>query len=101
MEDYPRGYPLLASFLDSDENFMIYRRFGFLHTRLLLYKQDELRALEEELDEMDRKDFNGKDPEVLMCREDDTEARKTLLNQIEKTLLKYGNALFKNLSIIN
>jgi hypothetical protein len=32
------GYPRLAAFLDSDENFMFYGRFGFLQARLLLYK---------------------------------------------------------------
>src|SRR5215469_11608832 len=35
----PEGYPRLAAFLDSDENFMVYRRFGYLQSRLLLEKQ--------------------------------------------------------------
>jgi len=50
------GYPRAAAFLDSDENFMIYRRFGFLQARLLLQKQDELRKLEENLDQCDTED---------------------------------------------
>jgi hypothetical protein len=99
VENCPRGYPLLAAFLDSDENFMVYRRFGFLHARLLLQKQDELRVMEEALDEMDRKDANGEDSQVLQCREEDearadqhSGARKSLLGRIEETLLKYGKS---------
>lgn len=42
--------------MDSDENFMIYRRFGFLYSRALLSKQDELRELEDSLDDMGRRD---------------------------------------------
>jgi hypothetical protein len=96
VEDCPRGYPLLAAFLDSDENFMIYRRFGFLHARLLLQKQDELRLMEDALTELDRKDASGEDSHLLQCREDDEAredcARKSLLNRIEETLLKYGKS---------
>lgn len=76
---------------------MIYRRFGYLHNRLLLQKQDELRVMEEELETMDRKDLCSDDPGVLQCREEDeahndqsTETRKSLFSRIEKTLLKYG-----------
>lgn len=49
----PLGYPRLAAMVDSDNNFMQYRRFGFLQTRILLNKQDELRELEYRLDRLD------------------------------------------------
>lgn len=49
----PDGYPLLAAFLDSDDNFMHYRQFGYLQARLLLEKQNQLRLLEEDLDVLD------------------------------------------------
>jgi hypothetical protein len=78
---------------------MIYRRFGFLHARLLLQRQDELRLMEEALDEMDRKDAYSENAQVLQCREEDEAredqgpgTRKFLLNKIEETLLKYGNS---------
>ncbi|KAL8942350.1 MAG: hypothetical protein Q9216_001732 [Gyalolechia sp. 2 TL-2023] len=58
-EDCPLGYPKVAVFMDSDDNFMIYRRFGFLYSRVLLSKQDELRRLEEDLDALDRSDASG------------------------------------------
>ena len=52
------GYPKLAAFLDSDPNFMIYCRFGYLQTRLLLYHRDILRELELEMDCIDRREAN-------------------------------------------
>jgi len=94
------GYPYLAAFLDSDENFMIYRRFGFIHARLLLQKQDELRLMEEELDRLDKRDLlpNSK---MLQCRMEDVERqdgqeggnRQALLARMEETVLKYDALL--------
>ncbi|RFU34107.1 hypothetical protein B7463_g2216, partial [Scytalidium lignicola] len=76
------GYPNLAAFLDSDENFMLYRRFGYIQARLLLSKQDQLRALEEDLDKVDKDD----DDVFLVSRDRDEKAntkRYQLLQQIE------------------
>lgn len=57
VEDYPLGYPRVAAFMNSNENFLIYRRFGFLDARILLRKQDELRTIEGSLDDLDHQDF--------------------------------------------
>lgn len=57
VEDYPLGYPRVAAFMNSDENFLIYRQFSFLHARILLRKQDELRTIEGSLDDLDHQDF--------------------------------------------
>lgn len=51
--DYDEDWPKLANFLSANGNFVIYRRFGYLQARVLLYKQDELRRLEEELKRQD------------------------------------------------
>jgi hypothetical protein len=78
--------------LDSDENFMLYRRFGFLQARLLLNKQDQLRALEEQLDEIDNED----DEEHLKSRDvDDADEtpRTRLLKKIETKFKEYGKFL--------
>jgi len=100
VEQCDQGYPYLASFLDSDENFMIYRRFGFIHARLLLQKQDELRIMEAELDRMDKRDrFNN--VEALQCRmtdesrTQDGESRKALLSRLQETVLVYDELLLK------
>lgn len=93
MEECPEGYPRLAALLDSDENFMLYRRFGFLQARILLNKQDQLRELEKQLDREDRVDMK-KDPSLLKSREKDDSVngrRQKILTEIEKLFKEYGN----------
>ncbi|KAF1966737.1 hypothetical protein BU23DRAFT_313566 [Bimuria novae-zelandiae CBS 107.79] len=91
----PRGYPSLATFLDSDECFMVYRRFGFLQSRLLLDKQDELRELERKLDRLDTIEA-GKDVRWPMTRDVPSvisKPRKQLLQLIEEKYCSYANLL--------
>ncbi len=94
----PRGYPKLAAFLDSDDNFMVFRRFGYLQSRLLLEKQDDLRILETQLDKLDRADARN-DPESLMTREvledDDAKPQAELLGEIEKRFCEYCTLIIK------
>lgn len=94
MESCPEGYPQTAAFLDSDENFMLYRRFGYLQSRILLRKQDELRALEERLDRLDQKDNEDeKTRRFLKSRDLDDKRngpRKVLLETIETKFKEYG-----------
>ena len=64
---------------------MLYRRFGFVQSRVLLHKQDELRRLGE-LDFLD--DLHARsDPAVLISRErDDVKSgqRKIILAEMEE-----------------
>lgn len=100
VEDCPLGYPKVAVFMDSDDNFMIYRRFGFLYSRVLLSKQDELRKLEEDLDALDRRDANGTDrtrkclksqsKDYAREKLDGVQTRKELLQVVETKLYQYG-----------
>jgi hypothetical protein len=53
VDSSPAGYPRLATFLDSGSSFLMFRRFGYLQTRLLLEKQSLLAELEDELDKAD------------------------------------------------
>lgn len=87
VESVPRGYPRLAAFLDSDEAFSIFRRFGYVSSRLLLEKQDDMRRLEEELmriDENDRQTYSR----WLVTREE--EGRRDVLIQLEAKYHEYG-----------
>ena len=90
------GYPRLGCFLDSDEAFTIYRRFGLLHSRLLLYKQEELRKLEETLLTLDKRDSQSEDGQMrLQCWSRDqkitgSRSRKELMQKIEVKSLEYG-----------
>ena len=106
----PDGYPRLAAFLDSDDNFMLYRRFGYLQSRLLLEKQDDLRLLEEELGRLDRRHGKvpGSDMAVsLKTREESdkpyVQERKSLLGRIETKWVEYSNLLLaaQNMTGIN
>ncbi|KAL8803978.1 MAG: hypothetical protein Q9182_002850 [Xanthomendoza sp. 2 TL-2023] len=56
LETFPEGFPRLACFLDSDDSFMLFKRFGTVFSRLLLNKQDEIRRMEAELLGMDKTD---------------------------------------------
>lgn len=107
MSCHEQSYRSVATFLDSDENFMIYRRFGYLHARMLLRLQDKLRKLEDLLDEHDDEDAaHDTDKELLMSRDSDEAAckqmekktpglltRTRILDEIEVVLGKYGTLL--------
>lgn len=94
MGDSPKGYPSVATFLDSDENFMIYRRFGFVQARLLLEKQDDLRKLELKLDRYDRRlGKHAQTKDTLRTRDlkpDAATARKEIMDSLEKCFNEYG-----------
>ena len=101
VEDYPTGYPKLSCFLDSDDAFMVYRRFGSVFSRLLLHKQDEISGIEAKLLGMDKTDDTETDRQYLMSRDLDVkrdgipeawrgETRPQLLEKLEKKTLEYG-----------
>lgn len=101
VENYPLGYPRQAAFADSDESFLIYRRFGNVHARLLLHQQDELRQLEADLlnmDLIDSKSENG--ARCLKSRDLDEErpatdggSRSELLKRMGEKTIQYGKNL--------
>lgn len=67
---------------------MIYRRFGYLQSRILLQKQDEMRELEDQLDTMDKEDMEN-DFDKLYSRKSQGAARLDLLTTIENTFCQY------------
>lgn len=89
--------------MDSEDTFGIYRRFGFLYSRVLLSKQDELRKLEDDLDAMDNRDAHTSDKtrKCLKSRAKDfartstngSQTRKELLQTVESKLYEYGQCL--------
>ena len=91
MESSPEGYPRLAAFLDSDDNFMIFRRFGYIQTRLLLEKQARLLHLEQKLDQLDTQDEieNPMRLRTIDLDSRDSEIRDDLLCHIERTFCEY------------
>ena len=98
IDDHPEGYPQLAAFIDSDDCFLMCRRFGWLNSRVLLYRQAELADLEETLLAMDKEDNEYRDGITLKSQKEDDErvdikdsqhSRKTLINKIDTKLKEY------------
>ncbi len=82
--------------MNSDDNFLLCRRYGFLRSRVLLHRQDELAVLERNLLEMDAEDKELL-PLALRSRkmdedrdEDERFSRKTLIQKIDDKLKQYG-----------
>ncbi len=73
---------------------MIYRRFGFLSSRLLLDQQDKLRLLEEELDATDHNDAatNLHRNFTRNLPEEDLRERQGLLVKIKREYCEYGTS---------
>ncbi|KAF2812454.1 uncharacterized protein BDZ99DRAFT_383497 [Mytilinidion resinicola] len=91
VEDFQQGYPRLAAFINSDRDFVVFRRFGQLHVRFLLDMQDELAELEQQLHELDQQDtfsFN-----LNSRRQDKNAARKVLLEEMGNKLYVYDKGL--------
>lgn len=106
LQDYPRGFPKISCFLDSDDAFMVYRRFGSVYSRLLLSKQDEMSRMEATLLAMDQTDHADGNESYLMSRPFDVEreeipevwkgqSRVKLLERMEKVALEYAELLLK------
>ncbi|KAL9637342.1 MAG: hypothetical protein Q9204_001920 [Flavoplaca sp. TL-2023a] len=107
VDDHPRGYPKLAAFISSSDNFLMCRSFAFLHSRVLLHRQDELAEMEKALIAMDDEDKDLDHLALQSRRRDDhrTEepSRKSLMNKIDDKLKNYGTnptGLFLDLSLI-
>ena len=58
---YLEGFPSLSHFIAGDRQEAIYRRFGSLSARSLLYQQSELHRLEHQLELYDQEDAQGLD----------------------------------------
>jgi hypothetical protein len=91
VDGFETGYPNIAAFTDSSECFMLYRRFGYLQSRLLFDRQDELQVLEEELDTFDKDHQKYIQSRRASPLSDEAQARKDLLDRLEVKFTSYGN----------
>jgi hypothetical protein len=86
---------------------MLYRRFSFMQSRLLLEKQDKLRVLEKKLDSLDHK-MHDSDDRNPMTRdlgsrtfsdnpnEKVIDRKDALFNEMEKEYCSYGKILIRH-----
>jgi hypothetical protein len=99
VQKYPVGYPLQAAFQSSESSWSIYRGFSYLHSRVILELQDELRCLEKNLTDVDEMDLENGDGKRLRSRINDLQqarrektdsVRAQLINTIRGKLVNYG-----------
>jgi hypothetical protein len=94
--------PQLASFINSDDSFANFRRFGYLSARVLVHLELELTELEQELDKLDNSDAAS---DVLKKRLNGyekfhgwNEDQKKLVDKIRRKYIEYGKILSQSLS---
>jgi hypothetical protein len=95
VEAHPKGYPRLAALINSDVDYVMFREFGNLHVRSLLYKQAELTDLEDELEELDKADAEEptsvwKLSSHINLPNADNGIRKALMDKIDVKMKEYG-----------
>ncbi|KAK4935172.1 hypothetical protein LTR10_023735 [Elasticomyces elasticus] len=98
VESNPEGWPRVAAVIDSEANFMIFRKFGYLRTRLIVWHQDRLRELENLLGDLDLEDFKDDSARrALCCRQGDDgrspPKRKLLFQELSRELELYDDLL--------
>ena len=105
VDELPPGYPQLAAFMNSDDNFLIARKFGYLRARVLLYRQDELSVLERDLIALDNDD-KEKRAIALQSRKydeatdkDPVYSRKVLIQKIDDKLKEYGEYSYHSFAL--
>ena len=78
--------PRYTKFFDSDETFMVHRRFGLLHCRVLSQAQEKIIRLEQCLEELDELDGKARK------RDESTPhgSRDWLLKTMKEKLSDYG-----------
>jgi hypothetical protein len=86
------GYRGFTSFITSDNDFFILRRFSTLTARVLLSLQDELSELEEQLTVIDARlsDPLAEDIHNGSFREETSETRLELIREVDRKLRSYS-----------
>jgi hypothetical protein len=95
VDSYPPGWPQLAAFMHSEDNFAIFRRFGLVHCRVLVQLQAEIQLLEKKLSALDQSDASPGSPnawrlQTAEFKEGWDAEKKDLVAELVDKLLKYG-----------
>ncbi|ORX96603.1 hypothetical protein BCR34DRAFT_628796 [Clohesyomyces aquaticus] len=109
----PIGYPRLAAFNASEQNFMQYRGFSYIHNRLLLRLQANIQALEAELEEIDqfhdslddaKTRLRSQDLDNAACRNEKKNGERTredILGDLTAKILQYDELLIKSRELVS
>jgi hypothetical protein len=107
VEAYPEGYPQQAAFQASEPSWSIYRGFSYLHSRVILDLQDELRCLEERLEEIDLENKgtnrarSRKGDLKHALREGIQSPRAVLMERLHNKLVKYGESAAGHAALVS
>ncbi|KAF4624918.1 hypothetical protein G7Y89_g13250 [Cudoniella acicularis] len=105
LERHVKGYPQVAAYINSTDDTVLFRRFGDLRARTLLYKEVRLTALEAKLAKLDKED---KEKDVTAWRVaysidynggKRNEERKALIEEIDVILKEYDELLLRDSQI--
>jgi hypothetical protein len=96
----------MARFMDSDDNYMTYRRFGNVQARLLLEAQDDIRLLEEKLEELDDEETANEEEAKALCSRklygaNWSEARRDLMKSLKAAFNEYGKLSLSERSLFD
>lgn len=101
MDYHKPGYSKVAAIEDLDADFLVFRKFGWLHNYALLYLQDELVQQQDELERFDRWEHKAGDPTKLVSRRKDqsfhNSRRKELVGKLQAKLAQYGELASKSI----
>ena len=86
------GYRAFSKVIASDDDFLFLRRFGTLHSRVLLSQQDFLSELEERLESIDKNQARESVEDIHngTFRDDEILVRSALIEDIGQRLKEYG-----------
>jgi DNA-binding transcriptional regulator/RsmH inhibitor MraZ len=94
VDDYPKGFPRLAAFQNSDDDLVIFRVFNQSHIRILIQDEVEITKLEEDLKKLDFADDTNKATNYRLkntMHEDGWDAeRVNLMQKLRTKLIEYG-----------
>lgn len=99
LDDYEPGYGKVAAIENLDGDFLVFRKFGWLHNYSLLYLQDELVQQQDEIERFDRWESKNGDPAKLVSRRKDhafrESRRKELVGKLHIKLAQYDELLLR------
>ena len=88
------GYRSFSTFIATDNDFLIFRRFGTLSARVLLSLQDQLSCVEEELEACEKR-LRGRyvpDTHNGSFRQDSQKDRQDLVCRAQRLLREYSQS---------
>jgi hypothetical protein len=94
VDEYPEGFPQLASLISIDDSLAMHRSFKNSHNRVLLHLEVEITELEKELYKLDKEDAADPDKIYRLKSTKHEEgwdaAQVVLIDKLRSKLKEYG-----------